>query len=50
MNLRHLDRYMDRMMPMVALSIVTGAQSEKQKRKEGRTCPMPKQLNRFPRK
>lgn len=41
-------RMYDRMM---SPAYITGAQSEKQKRKEGRTCPMPQdKQRRFPRK
>ena len=37
-------------MRMIGPPVLSGPQTEKQKRKEGKTCPMPKSHNRFPRK
>ncbi len=51
MNIRDRYGFMDRMLPYAMIaSAPTGPQSEEKKRKEGRTCPMPKSKQRFPRK
>lgn len=55
MNIFSHRRYFDEMLVLERMhrympDVLTGPQSEKQKREQGRTCPMPKQKNRFPKR